>query len=101
LATSFALSIGTTALLLLYWIVMVAGAGADGIGWLLATTVYTVLLAYLGGAVVGAAALVMAGIVWSRSKDRRAALGVGFAVVSLGLWVWLKMGGPVPRGPLG
>lgn len=101
LTVSLAVSIGTSAVLLVYWIIMVAGAGADGLGWLLATVLYTVMVAYLGGVILGAAAAVMAGTAWSRSKGGRAVLGLCLALVSLGLWTWLRMGGPVPRGPLG
>jgi hypothetical protein len=101
LATSFLLSIGTSALLLGYWIMMSVGAGADGLGWLLAAGIYTALVAYLGGGILGVAAVVMAGAAWLRSRSRRAVMAVGLAVLTLVFWNWLRMGGPTPRGPLG
>jgi hypothetical protein len=102
LTTSFTLSLGTTVLLLAYWVGISVGAAGDGLGWLLATALYTVMVAYLGGFVLGAAAAVTATAYWSRFKeDRRAALAIGCAAAALALWIWLALGGPVPRGPLG
>ena len=86
-----------------YLIAFVTGVAADGLGWLFAIAVYTILIAYFGAPVAAVVSAVLALSSPARATHRRwVTLAVVGAVATTALWgLTRNVLHYVPRGPTG